>query len=39
MGSGSESALLTRISAEQWDDMVAKAFSASRVRARRWDRL
>ena len=41
MASGSESALLTRISAEQWGDMVAKLFTAdvAEVRPRRWDRL
>ena len=41
MASGSGSALLNRISAVQWDDMVAKLFTAdvAEVRPRRWDRL
>jgi hypothetical protein len=41
MASGSESALLTRISAQQWDDVVAKLFTAdvAEVRPRRWERL
>lgn len=40
-GSGSEGALLTRIGAEQWCDMVAKLFTAdvAEVRPHRWDRL
>jgi hypothetical protein len=34
MGSGSEIALLTRISAEQWADTVGKSFSASNAEIR-----